>query len=246
MPTNSLIKFSGVNFHYPCGRQALSNVSCAISRGAGVALIGANGAGKTSFLSLLSGLYLPKAGKVQIGSLELNDKNLKKIRQMVGFVFQNPDNQLFMLTVLDDVAFGPLNQGLNEKAAKEAAEQALAAVGILKLADRPPYQLSSGEKRLAAIAAVLSMQPEILALDEPSAGLDPYSRRKLINTLNSIQKTMLIATHDLDMVLDTCQEAIVLSNGEIAAQGTPEEIFADNGLLQRVRLEPPLSRQARN
>ncbi|MDR2006716.1 MAG: ATP-binding cassette domain-containing protein [Acidaminococcales bacterium] len=234
-----LIKFTGVSFSYPCGRQALAGIDCSIERGESIGLIGANGAGKTSFLSLLAGLYLPQAGRLTICGLEASAKVLKQIRQKVGFVFQNPDNQLFMLTVLEDVAFGPLNKGLSDSAAVSAAQTALEAVGAAEIGARAPYQLSGGEKRLAALASVLSMQPEILALDEPDAGLDSYSRRRLINTLNNIDTTKIIATHDMNLVLDTCGKVILLNAGAILAQGAARDIFRNAGLLAAARIEPP-------
>jgi cobalt/nickel transport system ATP-binding protein len=237
--SDQLIKFNGVSFSYPCGRQALLDIDCSIQRGESIGLVGANGAGKTSFLSLLAGLYLPQKGRLSICGLEVSAKSLKQTRQKVGFVFQNPDNQLFMLTVLDDVAFGPLNKGLGDSAAVDAARAALEAVGAADIAGRAPYQLSGGEKRLAALASVLSMQPEILALDEPDAGLDSYSRRRLINTLNKIGTTKIIATHDMSLILDTCHKVIVLGGGSILAQGTPQEIFRNAGLLAAARLEAP-------
>ncbi|MDR3349397.1 MAG: energy-coupling factor ABC transporter ATP-binding protein [Acidaminococcales bacterium] len=237
--SEELIRFINVKFSYPCGRQALSGIYCSIKKGEGIGLVGANGAGKTSFLSLLAGLYLPQAGRLSVCGLEASPENLKQIRQKVGFVFQNPDNQLFMLTVFDDVAFGPLNKGLSDSAAAHAANAALKAVGAAKIGARAPYQLSGGEKRLAALASVLSMQPEILALDEPDAGLDSYSRRRLINTLNNITATKIIATHDLNLVMDTCGKIILLSDGAILAQGAPQDIFRDAGLLAAARIEPP-------
>ena len=236
---DQLINFAGVSFSYPCGRRALSGVDCSIEKGESIGLIGANGAGKTSFLSLLAGLYLPQKGRLIVCGLEAAAKNLKQIRQKVGFVFQNPDNQLFMLTVLDDVAFGPLNQGLSDREAAKTAQAALEMVGAAEIGGRAPYQLSDGEKRLAALATVLSMQSEILALDEPEAGLDSYSRRRLINTLNSITATKIIATHDMNLVLDTCDRVILLNAGAVLAQGAPRDIFRDAGLLAAARMEPP-------
>jgi cobalt/nickel transport system ATP-binding protein len=238
--TDQLINFAGVSFNYPCGRQALAGIDCSINKGDSVGLIGANGAGKTSFLSLLAGLYLPQTGRLTICGLEASYKNLKQTRQKVGFVFQNPDNQLFMLTVLDDVAFGPLNQGLDDDAASSAAYAALEAVGAADIAGRAPYQLSGGEKRLVALASVLSMRPEILALDEPDAGLDAYSRRRLINVINNIRTTKIIATHDMNLVLDTCGRVIVLNGGAMLAQGAPQDIFRVAALLAAARLEPPM------
>ncbi len=240
----SVIKANNLSYSYPCGRKALDGVSCTVRRGATIGLVGANGAGKSTFLCLLCGLYMPQAGSVEVDGLELVSENLQAIRKKVGLVFQNADNQLFMPTVFDDVAFGPLNSGLSDDEARILAYDAMSKVGVVELAERAPYQLSGGEKRLAAIASVLSLQPQILAFDEPSTGLDPFSRRQFINVLNSLSQTKIIATHDLDLVIDTCDELIVLDKGKVAACGSLHDIFSNDLLLSSARLEKPLRLQS--
>ncbi|SFQ43434.1 energy-coupling factor ABC transporter ATP-binding protein [Caldicoprobacter faecalis] len=230
-------------FSYPDGHEAVKNVSFTIYHGESVGLIGANGAGKSTLLMLLVGLLLPDQGEVLVGDVRLTKKTLSAIRQRVGFVFQNPDDQLFMPTVYDDVAFGPRNYGLDEDEVKLRVERALEMVGIPHLRDRVPFRLSGGEKRVVAIASVLSMQPDILIMDEPTSALDPKSRRMVINLLKGFDHTKIIASHDLDMVLETCRRAIVLNEGEIAADGMAEEILRDKKLLESCGLEMPLSLQ---
>ncbi len=239
-----IIKMDSLGYIYPCGRQALSGVSCEIEEGESVGLVGANGAGKSTFLGILAGLYMPAGGVVEIGGLALNKSNLQAIRQTVGLVFQNPDNQLFMPTVLDDVAFGLFNKGMDKVQIVAEAREALAMVGAENLSSRAPYQLSGGEKRLAAVAAVLAMQPPVLAFDEPTSGLDPFSRRQLIDIMINRAETKIIATHDLDMVLDVCDKVIILSAGRLIAMGKTKSILADKALLAGARLELPLKMQA--
>lgn len=230
-------------FSYPDGREAVKNASFTVYHGEAVGLIGANGAGKSTLLMLLVGLLSPSRGEVLVGDVRLTKKTLPAIRQRLGFVFQNPDDQLFMPTVYDDVAFGPRNYGLDEDEVKLRVERALEMVGISHLRDRAPFRLSGGEKRIAAIASVLSMQPDILIMDEPTSALDPKSRRKVINLLKSFDHTKIIASHDLDMVLETCRRVIVLREGEIIADGTTEEILFNEDLLESCGLEIPFSFQ---
>ncbi len=235
----------GLSYAYPDGQQALRNVSFAIGPGESVGLIGSNGAGKSTLLLHLNGVLRPTAGEIRIHDLSVMAANLAEVRQRVGMVFQDPDDQLFMTTVQDDVAFGPLNMGLPLGEVQARVAQALATVGATHLATRAPYRLSGGEKRLVAIAGVLAMSPSILVLDEPSAGLDPAARRRLIQLLAGIEHTRLIATHDLDLVLDLCQRVLVMREGVIEADDEPEVIFADASLLARCHLEMPLSLQRR-
>jgi len=230
-------------FSYPDGREAVKGVSFTVYHGESVGLIGANGAGKSTLLMLLVGLLFPEQGEVLVGDVRLTKKTLPAIRQRLGFVFQNPDDQLFMPTVYDDVAFGPRNFGLDEDEVKLRVQRALEMVGIPHLHDRAPFRLSGGEKRVAAIASVLSMQPDMLIMDEPTSALDPRSRRRVISLLKSFDHTKIIATHDLDMVLETCRRVIVLNEGQIAADGMAEEILTDKGLLESCGLEMPLSLQ---
>lgn len=238
------LAMTGVQYHYPDHTPALQDVGFQIAHGESVALIGGNGAGKSTLLSLLVGIVFPTAGTVNIDGVELTHKTASGLRQRLGLVFQNPDDQLFMPTVLDDVAFGPLNQGLSPAQAKERALDALATVGASHLSLRSSLRLSTGEKRAAAIAAVLAMTPDILLMDEPTAGLDPWSRRQLINLLGSVAHTKIIATHDLDFALDVCARTLVLRDGRVVADGPSATLLQDRELLASCRLELPLRWQA--
>jgi cobalt/nickel transport system ATP-binding protein len=230
-------------FTYPDGHRAINGMSFSIYHGESVGIIGANGAGKSTLLMLLMGILFPGRGEVIVGDVPVTKKTLPYIRQRLGMVFQDPDDQLFMTTVYDDVAFGPRNYRLEEKEVEKRVLQALEQVGILHLKDRAPYKLSGGEKRAAAIAAVLSMQPDILVMDEPTAGLDPKSRRRVMGLLKSFQHTKIITSHDLDMVFELCERTIVIKEGEIAAHGRTAEILANAELMDSCGLEVPLSLQ---
>lgn len=232
-----------LHYVYPDGTMGLNGVSFHIGHGESVALVGANGAGKSTLLMHLNGCLTATQGVMRIGDYPVTAKNLKMVRRTVGMVFQDPDDQLFMPTVFDDVAFGPLNLGLPEAEVEQKVMQALEIVGVPHLRKRPPYKLSGGEKRSAAIAAVLSMSPDILVMDEPSSSLDPRSRRRLIGLLKTFQHTKIIATHDLDMAMDLCQRTIVLHRGQITADGPTIEIFKNEILLANSCLERPLSMQ---
>jgi cobalt/nickel transport system ATP-binding protein len=199
--------------------------------------VGANGAGKSTLLLQLNGCLLPEAGRVDIGGIPVTRKTLPHVRRTVGLVFQDPDDQLFMPQVFDDVAFGPLNLGLSFEEVERHVVEALAAVGAVHLKERPPYRLSGGEKRAVAIAAVLSLNPAILVMDEPSSNLDPKTRRQLIELLKTFEHSLIIATHDLDMVLDLCERTLVLREGRIAADGPTVEIMQDEDLLASCHLE---------
>ena len=238
------LAMTGVQYHYPDHTPALQDVSFHIAHSESVALIGGNGAGKSTLLSLLVGIVFPTAGTVNIGGVDLTHKTAAQLRQRIGLVFQNPDDQLFMPTVLDDVAFGPLNLGLSTEQAQERAVGALTTVGAAHLSQRSSLRLSTGEKRAAAIAAVLAMAPDILLMDEPTAGLDPWSRRQLINLLGSFAHTKIIATHDLDFALDACQRTLVLREGRVVADGPTANLLRDRELLASCRLELPLRWQA--
>ncbi|NLI12337.1 energy-coupling factor ABC transporter ATP-binding protein [Pelotomaculum propionicicum] len=232
-----------LHYVYPDGLEALSGVSFRIYHGESVGLVGANGAGKSTLLMLLVGVLFPSKGEVMVGEMPVNKKTLPLIRQRVGMVFQNPDDQLFMNTVYDDVAFGPRNYNLGEPEVEKRVIQSIEKVGIAHLKDRAPYKLSGGEKRSAAIATILSMIPDILAMDEPSSGLDPKSRRRLINLLKGFSHTKIIASHDLDMVLELCERTMVLKNGKLVADGPTAEILNDAVLLENCGLEIPLGLQ---
>ncbi|MDR3050147.1 MAG: energy-coupling factor ABC transporter ATP-binding protein [Oscillospiraceae bacterium] len=220
---------------YP-GAQALRGVSLHVAAGERVALVGANGAGKTSLLLALMGLLPPTAGEARVDGLPVTKENLAQVRRRAGLVFQNPDDQLFMARVLDDVAFGPRNLGLGAQEARARATQALQDRGIAHLAQRAPLRLSGGEKRLAALAAVLAMQPSLLLLDEPTAFLDPRARRALIAALTGLPHTQLIATHDLAFAQAVCARALALRDGELVWQGPVTELLSDEALLDRCGL----------
>lgn len=226
-------------FSYPCGGRALTDVAFDIVHGESVAIVGANGAGKTTLLLHLNGVLVPRAGRVVVGGLPVTAKTLPHIRRTVGTVFQDPDDQLFMPTVFEDVAFGPLNFDMPEAECAERVRTCLEQVGAWHLRDRPPHRLSAGEKRRVAIAAVLAMAPDILLLDEPSNGLDPRARRQIIDLLRGFSHTKLIVSHDLDMVLELCPRTLVLHQGRIAADGPTAGILQDAAFLDRVDLEVP-------
>lgn len=239
------LHFDDVYFTYPDGKEALRGVSFRLSHGEHVALAGANGAGKSTLLLHTNGLLLPSQGRVDVGGVVLSPKTEDIVRQRVGFVFQDADNQLFMPTVEEDVAFGPLLMGLSSDLVAQRIDEALRAVSAEHLKRREPSTLSGGEKRRVAIATVLSMMPSILVLDEPTAGLDPRSRRQLIDLLRGFQHTLLIATHDMDLIADLCPRTILLSEGKVVADAPTDEIFNDAALLERCGLERPLSWQLR-
>jgi cobalt/nickel transport system ATP-binding protein len=243
--SHHLVEAKEVSYCYPDGQPALRGINFLIHHGESVAIIGSNGAGKSTLLLHLNGVLKPSSGQIRIGDFPITRENLAEMRRTVGLIFQDPDDQLFMPTVFDDVAFGLGHQRLAPAEIASRVDQALATVGATHLKERPPYRLSGGEKRAVAIAGVLVMQPSILVMDEPSNGLDPAARRRLIRLLASFEHTKIIATHDLDLVLDLCSRVLVMNQGIIEADGTPAEIFADAELLQRCNLEPPLSLQRR-
>lgn len=241
--SHHIVDLDGISYSYPDGTRALKDVSFRVTHGESVGIVGANGAGKSTILMHLNGYILPSSGTITIGDLELNKKTRQEIRKKVGMVFQNPDDQLFMPTVFDDVAFGPLNLGLTPEAVTERVVEALRTVGCLNLEAKPPHHLSGGQKSAVAIAAVIAMQPDILVMDEPASNLDPKSRRSLINMLKLFKHSKIIASHDLDLILDVCVRCIVIKNGEVAADGPSEAILSDRILLEDNNLELPLSLQ---
>jgi cobalt/nickel transport system ATP-binding protein len=234
------IEIRSLAHSYVDGTPALRGVHLRVESGESVAVVGANGAGKSTLLLHLNGLLLASAGEVRIDGVTVARGTLAQVRRAVGFVFQDADDQLFMPTVQDDVAFGPSNQGLSPQEIDTRVRTALEAVDAIHLAGRAPYRLSGGEKRAVAIAGVLAMRPSILVLDEPSSGLDPAGRRRLIELLKSLTQTRVIATHDLDLALEVCGRVVVMHHGCIEADGSPQSIFADGALLRRCHLEPPL------
>lgn len=240
-----MIRAKNISYTYPDGNQALTNINIEIAEGSTVAVVGANGAGKSTLLALLVGIFSAKSGDIEMAGIPMAKEKLEEIRRKVGFVFQNPDDQLFMARVYDDIAFGPRNFGHCADEVKEMTEHAMETMKIEHLKDRAPHKLSGGEKRNVAIAAVLAMNPEVLLFDEPSSYLDPKSRRNYIHAMAELQHTKLIATHDLDLVLDLCERVIILKKGEVFADGIPMELFSDKGLMEEAGLEIPLSLQNR-
>jgi cobalt/nickel transport system ATP-binding protein len=236
------LEVSGLAFAYPDGHQALFGIDLVVDRGERVALLGPNGAGKTTFVLHLNGILSGGAGTVRVGGLEVRADErhtLREIRRRVGIVFQDPDDQLFMPTVRDDVAFGPANLGLRGAELASRVASALAAVGMADVADRPPHHLSFGQRRRVAVATVLAMEPEILVLDEPTSNLDPASRRELADVLDALPVTLLVVTHDLPYALELCDRSVVLSGGSIVADGRTADVLSDADLLRQHRLELP-------
>ena len=231
-----------LHFAYPDGHVALRGVSLQVARGEKVALVGPNGAGKSTFLLHLNGI-LQGQGTVQVAGFPLTRENLPLIRAQVGLVFQNPDDQLFSPTVFEDVAFGPLHLGLPEAAVRERVARALEQVGMAHYAQRLSHHLSMGEKKRIAIATVLAMEPSILALDDPSAGLDPRARRGLITLLRTLPLTQLVSTHDLLLVRELFARTVVMDEGRIVADGPTERVLADEALLAAHGLELPERRR---
>ena len=232
-----------LNYAYPDGHQAIRDVNLKIEEGESIALVGANGAGKSSLFKLIIGISEIKEGSIKVEELAVGKKTLKDIRRKVGMVFQNPDDQLFMTKVYDDIAFGPRNELLTEEEVEERVVNALEQLGITHLRDRMPHRLSGGEKRVIAIASVLAMNPRVILFDEPTSFLDPQARRNVINTLDSLKMTKIIATHDLDMALDICDRVIILHHGSVFADGTVKDILLDEKLLSQCHLELPLCMQ---
>ncbi|MFL6224035.1 MAG: energy-coupling factor ABC transporter ATP-binding protein [Actinomycetes bacterium] len=233
------LEVDGVSFAYPDGHQALYGVSLTIQRGERVALLGPNGAGKTTLVLQCNGVLLPGAGRITVAGLPVVTEHLREIRRRVGIVFQDPDDQLFMPTVAEDVAFGPANLGLRGPQLETRVKGALAAVGMEGQADRPPHHLSFGQRRRVAVATVLAMEPEILVLDEPSSNLDPASRRELAEIVTGLDITILMVTHDLPYALQLCPRALIMNGGTITADGPTAELLADAELLAANRLELP-------
>ena len=229
------IEFIDLSFAYPDGRQALSHITLSVSQGQSVGIIGPNGAGKSTLLLHLNGI-LRGNGAVRILGRPVEERTLRWVRQRVGLVFQDPDDQLFSATVFDDVAFGPLSMRLAEEEVRRRVGRALALVGMSGAEGRPPYHLSLGEKKRVATATVLSMDPQILVLDEPSANLDPAGKWELIEMLRGLELTMVVASHDLELVAGLCQRTVIMDGGCIVADGDTERILADQFLLEEHRL----------
>lgn len=231
------IQFTDVSYTYPSGAKALDGVTFRITHGEKVALLGRNGAGKSTLIQLIDGLLLPERGEVNIGDVPVGKKTLPLIRQSVGLVFQNPDDQLFMPTVEEDVAFGPMNMGLPRDEVERRVQMALRSVACEDLRHRSPDSLSGGQKRRVAIATVLSMEPSILVLDEPSSNLDWDARRDLMEIIRNFDHTCLIATHDIPLLRELCPRTIVIDKGKVLADTLTDRIFADTSLLTRIGME---------
>ncbi|MFE4264779.1 energy-coupling factor ABC transporter ATP-binding protein [Streptomyces sp. NPDC056883] len=238
-PIPPSLEVSGLAYAYPDGHQALFGVDLAVGRGERVALLGPNGAGKTTLVLHLNGILSGGVGSVSVAGLPVAKRNLAEIRRRVGIVFQDPDDQLFMPTVREDVAFGPAAAGLRGAELEERVREALEQVGMAAFADRPPHHLSFGQRRRVAVATVLAMRPEILVLDEPSSNLDPASRRELADILRSLDVTVLMVTHDLPYALELCPRAVILSEGAIVADGRTQDVLCDEPLMRAHRLELP-------
>ena len=226
-------------FAYPDGTQALFGIDLTIERGERVALLGPNGAGKTTLVMHLNGIHAAQAGSISVGGLPVEKEHYREIRRRVGIVFQDPDDQLFMPTVREDVAFGPANMGVTGDELELRVMTALEAVGMEGVVDRAPHHLSFGQRRRVAVATVLAMQPEILVLDEPSSNLDPAGRRELAQILESLDITMLMVTHDLPYALELCPRSLVMNRGLIVADGATVDVLSDESLMRANRLELP-------
>ncbi len=237
--TTPVLDVRGLAYAYPDGHQALFGVDLHVHAGERVALLGPNGAGKTTLVLHLNGILTAGSGTVAVSGLPVGKANLAEIRRRVGIVFQDPDDQLFMPRVREDVAFGPANLGLRGEALQQRVMSALEMVGMAEFADRPPHHLSFGQRRRVAVATVLAMQPEILVLDEPSSNLDPASRREFADILRSLDVTVLMVTHDLPYALELCQRSVVLSDGVIVADGPTIDVLTDDAAMRAHRLELP-------
>lgn len=237
--SHAVIEARDISFTYPGGMEALRCVSFGISHGEAVGIIGCNGAGKSTLLLHLNGYLTPNHGEVRIGDVPITRQTMVMARRTVGLVFQDSDDQLFMASVFEDVAFGPLNLGLADDEVERRVKAALDRVGMAHLRDRPPHRLSAGEKRAVAIATVLALEPDILVMDEPSSNLDPRARRRLIELLRSFEHTRIIATHDLEMVVEVCARVIVLDGGTVVANGPTRDILNDEPLMIAHGLERP-------
>jgi cobalt/nickel transport system ATP-binding protein len=240
-----MIEAENLSFSYKNGYPAIQNVSFTVEEGQSVGLIGANGAGKSTLLKLMLGLLENAQGRLCVNGRRVEKKNLAAIRRDIGYVFQDSDSQLFLSTVYEDVAFGPRNCGYSEQEVERRVRSALERVHLTELRDRQIYRLSGGQKKLAAIATILSMEPKLLLLDEPSIALDPRNRRNLIGILNEMQETKIIASHDLDLILDVCRHTILICDGRVVRSGKTEDILQDEELLLANGLELPLRLQGR-
>lgn len=235
----SLLEIRDLRYTYPDGTNALDGATLTVARGEKVALVGANGSGKSTLLLHITGCLVPSEGEVFVDGQDVPG-NLKAVRTKVGMVFQDPDDQLFLPTVLEDVAFTLCARGVESSEAKKKALSVLESLGMAHLESRAPHRLSGGEKKLVALAGILVPEPELLVFDEPSSGLDPRSRKRIIHVLSRLEQGMIVATHDLDLALDLCSSAVVLCKGRTVEQGGLPDLFYREGLLERYGLELPL------
>jgi len=238
---NLALEIADLVYVYPDGTKALNGFSCHALKGECVGIVGPSGAGKSTIALCMTGILLPQSGSIKIDGIELNKNNLKQIRSRIGLLFQNPDDQLFMPSLFDDVAFGLVQKKLNKDIIREKVEKALAQAGLAGMAHKFPGHLSGGQKRLASLAGVMVMEPEVLILDEPSANLDLKARRELIDKLSQLTNTRIILGHDLEMILDLAERVILLNNGKAIAEGEPEKILGNHQLMEENNLEVPHS-----
>ncbi|MEO7426694.1 MAG: ABC transporter ATP-binding protein [Fibrobacteria bacterium] len=241
--SHHLVAAEHLRYRYPDGTLALDDVSFTIRHGEAVGIIGENGAGKSTLINHLNGYFLPETGRILIGHQAVDKRSRPEIRRRVGVVFQNPDDQIFLSKVYDDVAFGPRNLGLAEDKVAALVQSALELLSAWELRDRPSHNLSDGQKRAVAIAGVLAMEPDVLVMDEPTSNLDPRNRRYLIGFLNGFLHSKIIVSHDLDFIWETCARTLVLREGKLVADGRTKEILVEKALLESCGLELPLRLQ---
>lgn len=239
--TTPALEIRSLAHSYPDGTRALLGVDLVVQPGERVALLGPNGAGKSTLIAHTNGVLMPQEGSVAVDGTVLDDATVRDIRARVGLVFQDPDDQLFMTTVYDDVAFGPLNMGLPREEVDRRVHDALHAVGLADVASKPGMHLSFGQKKRIALATVLSMQPSVLVLDEPTSNLDPRAERQMVELLEGLDVTMLVATHDMDLAWRLCRRAVVIEGGRVVADGPAEQVMADETLMLRHGLDLPVS-----
>ena len=233
------LSVNNISFEYPDGFKALENINLSLSKGERLAVLGPNGAGKTTLILQLNGILGDLNGQITLNNNSFSEENISKIRKSVGLVFQDPDDQLFMPTVLEDVMFGPKNFGFSDELVKKNSMKALEQVKMLQFIDKPPHHLSFGQKRKVAIASVLASEPELLVLDEPSSNLDPASRRELIDILKNLDVSIILVTHDLPMALEICNRSVILNNGKITANDETYKILKNEKVMADNRLELP-------
>ena len=235
--SHHFVRYTNVGYRYEDGTQALKSVSFEVTHGERVALLGLNGSGKSTLLLMTDALLLPSSGEVNVGDIPVGKKTAETIRRSVGFVFQNPDDMLFMPTIYDDVAFGPRNMNLPEEEVSRRVNKALEEVGLRGVEKKASFQLSGGQRRSAAIACVLAMEPDILLLDEPSANLDARARRGLIEILKRFRHTIILATHDFDMARELCERSVILADGVVAADGPTRALLDDVEIMEKTGLK---------